>query len=175
MTGLSSTSGRLHSEFIRLLLLQDHRETDRFFRGFRSSASGTKPWTIPLPPRGVLGPPESKSRQHPRQGWNFTYQLKYWWGVYHYKNTYLPITLANISSMNLVFIGLGLSIHNKQRNWVFPLFPSHLLFLQMIGKLTSFFHLLEFSLQGWNTTDYFEYRRCMVLRLYSCHDLTLTL
>ena len=28
---ISSTSGRLHSEFIRLLFLQDHRETDRFF------------------------------------------------------------------------------------------------------------------------------------------------
>ncbi len=26
-----STSGRLHSEFIRLLFLQSHRETDRFF------------------------------------------------------------------------------------------------------------------------------------------------
>jgi hypothetical protein len=26
-----STSGRLHSEFIRLLFLQTHRETDRFF------------------------------------------------------------------------------------------------------------------------------------------------
>ncbi len=26
-----STSGRLHSEFIRLLFLQVHRETDRFF------------------------------------------------------------------------------------------------------------------------------------------------
>jgi hypothetical protein len=28
---IASTSGRLHSEFIRLLFLQDHRETDRFF------------------------------------------------------------------------------------------------------------------------------------------------
>ncbi len=28
---MSSTSGRLHSEFIRLLFLQSHRETDRFF------------------------------------------------------------------------------------------------------------------------------------------------
>ncbi len=28
---ISSTSGRLHSEFIRLLFLQDHRETDHFF------------------------------------------------------------------------------------------------------------------------------------------------
>ena len=27
----TSTSGRLHSEFVRLLFLQDHRETDRFF------------------------------------------------------------------------------------------------------------------------------------------------
>jgi hypothetical protein len=26
-----STSGRLHSEFVRLLFLQPHRETDRFF------------------------------------------------------------------------------------------------------------------------------------------------
>ena len=28
---ITSTSDRLHSEFIRLLFLQDHRETDRFF------------------------------------------------------------------------------------------------------------------------------------------------
>jgi hypothetical protein len=31
MTLIASTSGRLHSEFIRILFLQDHRETDRFF------------------------------------------------------------------------------------------------------------------------------------------------
>jgi hypothetical protein len=31
MPAIASTSGRLHSEFIRLLFLQDHRETDRFF------------------------------------------------------------------------------------------------------------------------------------------------
>jgi hypothetical protein len=31
MPAVSSTSGRLHSEFVRLLFLQDHRETDRFF------------------------------------------------------------------------------------------------------------------------------------------------
>ena len=31
MTAIVSTSGRLHSEFIRLLFLQTHRETDRFF------------------------------------------------------------------------------------------------------------------------------------------------
>jgi hypothetical protein len=31
MTAIASTSGRLHREFIRLLFLQSHRETDRFF------------------------------------------------------------------------------------------------------------------------------------------------
>ena len=31
MTAIVSTSGRLHSEFVRLLFLQSHRETDRFF------------------------------------------------------------------------------------------------------------------------------------------------
>jgi hypothetical protein len=30
MSAIPSTSGRLHSEFVRLLLLQVHRETDRF-------------------------------------------------------------------------------------------------------------------------------------------------
>ena len=38
MTVISSTSGRLHSEFVRLLFLQAHRETDRFF-----AASGVQP------------------------------------------------------------------------------------------------------------------------------------
>ena len=37
MTAVDSTSGRLHSEFVRLLFLQAHRETDRFF-----SASGVQ-------------------------------------------------------------------------------------------------------------------------------------
>jgi hypothetical protein len=31
MSAFDSTSGRLHSEFVRLLFLQSHRETDRFF------------------------------------------------------------------------------------------------------------------------------------------------
>jgi hypothetical protein len=34
MTAMASTeSGRLHSEFVRLLFLQTHRETDLFFAG----------------------------------------------------------------------------------------------------------------------------------------------
>ena len=31
MSAIASMSGRLHSEFVRLLFLQAHRETDRFF------------------------------------------------------------------------------------------------------------------------------------------------
>jgi hypothetical protein len=31
MPAIASTSGRLHSEFLRLLFLQAHRQTDRFF------------------------------------------------------------------------------------------------------------------------------------------------
>ena len=31
MSAIASTSGRLHSEFIRILFVQAHRETDRFF------------------------------------------------------------------------------------------------------------------------------------------------
>jgi hypothetical protein len=38
MSAIASTSGRLHSEFVRLSFLQDHRETDRFF-----AASGVHP------------------------------------------------------------------------------------------------------------------------------------
>jgi hypothetical protein len=30
MPAIASTSGRLHSEFVRLLFVQAHRETDRF-------------------------------------------------------------------------------------------------------------------------------------------------
>jgi hypothetical protein len=33
MPAIAGTSGSLHSEFVRLLFLQAHRETDRFFAG----------------------------------------------------------------------------------------------------------------------------------------------
>ena len=35
MPAIASTSGRLHSKFVRLLFLQAHRETDRFFAASR--------------------------------------------------------------------------------------------------------------------------------------------
>jgi hypothetical protein len=41
---------RIHSDFVRLLFLQAHRETDRFFCSFRSWAYGTWPWPLPLSP-----------------------------------------------------------------------------------------------------------------------------
>jgi hypothetical protein len=46
MPAISSTSGRLHIEFIRLLFLQTHRETDRFF-----AASGVQ---LAQPNRGLF-------------------------------------------------------------------------------------------------------------------------
>jgi hypothetical protein len=68
MSVITSTSGRLHSRFIRLLFLQYHRETDCFF-----AASGVH---LPQHDRGLFHfhpvtfstHPENKSRQHPRQG-----------------------------------------------------------------------------------------------------------
>ena len=75
MPAIASTSGRLHSEFIRLLFLQAHRETDRFF-----AASGVQ---LAQSNRG---------------------QPKYRWRAYHIKNAHSPISLANISSINLVSV-----------------------------------------------------------------------
>ena len=55
MPAIAGTSGRLHSEFIRLLFLQTLRETDLFFCRFRSSSFAINQWRIlPLSPRGFL-------------------------------------------------------------------------------------------------------------------------
>jgi hypothetical protein len=43
MTAIASTSGRLHSEFVRLLFLQAHRETDRFFAASGVQLAQTNP------------------------------------------------------------------------------------------------------------------------------------
>ncbi len=53
MSFVPSTSGRLHSEFVGLLFLQDHGD-------FRSSAFVTFQWILPLLPRGLLLPPKSR-------------------------------------------------------------------------------------------------------------------
>jgi hypothetical protein len=72
----ASTSGRLHSEFIRLLFLQAHRETDRFFVAVGSTLAKAAALCVNL---NIDGAPIT-SRTH----------------------TESPITLANISSINLV-------------------------------------------------------------------------
>ena len=48
MPAIASTSGRLHSEFIRLLFLQAHRETDRFVAasGVQSHNRTVEPSTL---------------------------------------------------------------------------------------------------------------------------------
>jgi hypothetical protein len=43
MPVIASTSGRLHSEFVRLLFLQTHRETDRFFAASGVQLAQTNP------------------------------------------------------------------------------------------------------------------------------------
>ncbi len=43
MPTIPSTSGRLHSEFVRLLFLQTHRETDRFFAASGVQLAQTNP------------------------------------------------------------------------------------------------------------------------------------
>jgi hypothetical protein len=48
MPVITNTSGRLHSEFIRILFLQTHRETDRFFEG-SGVLSSIRSWILPLP------------------------------------------------------------------------------------------------------------------------------
>jgi hypothetical protein len=48
MPAIASTSGRIHSEFVRLLFLQARRETDRISAFYQ--------WPVPLPPSGVLLP-----------------------------------------------------------------------------------------------------------------------
>jgi hypothetical protein len=43
MPAIASTSGRLHSEFVRILFLQAHRETDRFFAASGVQLAQTHP------------------------------------------------------------------------------------------------------------------------------------
>ncbi len=58
MPAIAGTNGRLHSDFIRLLFLQAHRETDLFFYRFRSSVSAIKlgSYVLPLSAHGVPAP-----------------------------------------------------------------------------------------------------------------------
>ncbi len=60
-------SGRLHSEFVRLLFLQTHRETDRFFFNFRSS---TSTYTQVSSLKGPTSPRIVTRKHHSKYVWN---------------------------------------------------------------------------------------------------------
>jgi hypothetical protein len=95
MPTIASTSGRLHSEFVRLLFLQAHRETDRFF-----AASGVQ---LAHSNSGLLHFRRAAlSSQLKAKVGSPSPRLQFY--VLIFKNTYSPITLANFSSINLVFI-----------------------------------------------------------------------
>jgi hypothetical protein len=54
MPAIASTSGRLHSEFVRILFLQTHRETDRFFAASGVQLAKTHPGlSVPRPTQCV--------------------------------------------------------------------------------------------------------------------------
>ncbi len=52
LPAIASTSDRLHSEFVRILFLQAHRETDRFFSSSGVHLAQTPRWPVHLSPRG---------------------------------------------------------------------------------------------------------------------------
>ncbi len=74
------------------------------FCSFRSSACATWSCPVPLPPSRFSSTAQNQGWPDSRYSSSFTYQLKYRWVTYHFKNTYSPITLANISSINVVSI-----------------------------------------------------------------------
>jgi hypothetical protein len=59
---IASTSGRLHSEFVRLLFLQAHRETDRLFADSGVQLAQSTSDSVPLPSRGFRS-------AAPKQSW----------------------------------------------------------------------------------------------------------
>jgi hypothetical protein len=62
MPAIAGTNGRLHSDFIRLLFLQDHRETDRFFAvsGVQSAQSNLGATSLHFRRTSVLNQIKSK-------------------------------------------------------------------------------------------------------------------
>jgi hypothetical protein len=104
MPAIASTSGRLHSEFIRLLFLQAHWEIDRFF-----AASGVQ---LAQSTSGLFHFRRAAFSAHLKAEVGSTLakaaalriKLNIDGTPITFKNTYSPITLANVSSINLVFI-----------------------------------------------------------------------
>jgi hypothetical protein len=84
---IGSTSGRLHSEFIRLLFLQTHRETDLVF-----TVSGVQ---LPEHDRGLFHFRHTTFSTHLKVKVENTLttdtvlRFIYWWDTYHFKCRFL--------------------------------------------------------------------------------------
>ena len=104
MPAIAGTTGRLHSEFIRLLFLQAHRETDRFFvaSGVQSAQSTSGFFHF----RRVAFSSIFKSRVGSvlAKAAALRINLNLDGGTYHLCVTYSPIAFTNFSSINLVSI-----------------------------------------------------------------------
>ena len=96
MPAIASTSGRLHSEFVRLLFLQAHRETDRFF-----AASGVQPVQT------------QRDMFHFRRA-AFSQQLKSKVGLVFAKVSALRINLNLDSVGRLSHLNLTLTLHTRK-------------------------------------------------------------
>jgi hypothetical protein len=84
MPAIVSTSGRLHIEFVRILFLQAHWETDRFFAASGVQlAQHNRGAVLPLPPRGVLQPDYGKNGQYFSLSFSSTFNFKYRWFAHH--------------------------------------------------------------------------------------------
>jgi hypothetical protein len=70
----------------------------------------------------------------PPLGCSFTYYTLYWCGAYHFKNTYSPITLVNISSINLV------SIFRCSSSPINPVYERRVDFSDLVFSLSSHRH-----------------------------------
>ena len=76
----------------------------RKYRSFRSSACAIYQWPVPLPPRGVLLTAQIQGWQHSRQGCSTTDYFECRRSTCSVTISHSPITLANLSSINLVSI-----------------------------------------------------------------------
>ncbi len=122
------------------VILTDSSGNWQLFCSFRSSACAIHQCPIPLPPCGVLDHPENKSRQYPHQQ-SPRMQLYVLHSIlmghlltYHFKNTYSPITLANISFINLVLIFRCSSSPNN------PMYVRRVDFSDLVFSLSSHRH-----------------------------------
>jgi hypothetical protein len=104
MPGITSTSRRLHSEFVLLLFLQAHRETDRFFAA--AGVQLAQHNCVSSTTTARRSPPSSNPRLGTFTSFSLrlsiTDHIEYRRRTFSVKITHSPITLANLSSIDLV-------------------------------------------------------------------------